>query len=216
MRVLYLEDDRALGDLVQNYLESKMIIDRVEKLDEARHYIESRSYDIVLLDRNIDGEDVGMKLIDMIHTRLPDCGIIVLSAYGTIDDKVDGLMLGANDYLEKPFSTKELYARIMALYRRNLPQMLEIKGMRFDMQKEKLYYQDEEIVLSKKEHAILFYLLSHRENVVSQEQILNALYANPEDIVSNTVNVTINNIRKKLPVELITTIKTRGYVIETS
>lgn len=216
MRILYLEDDATLASLVSDYLADKVIIDTAQTVEEAGDFIESRYYDIILLDRNIDGKDVGMHLIDHIHTRLPDCGIIILSAYGTIDDKVDGLTLGANDYLEKPFSTKELYARIIALYRRNLPKRVEIKGLSFDMQKQKLYYQGDEIILTKKEHQILFYLLTHKNSVVSQDQILQAIYLYPEEIVSNTINVTINNIRKKLPVELITTIKTRGYIIETT
>jgi len=214
MRILYLEDDEKLSSLVEIFLSKKVILDVVNNFEDALNFIESYLYDIILLDRNINGKDVGMNLIKNIRSCLPNSGIIVLSAYGSTEDKVDGLTLGADDYLEKPFNTNELYARILSLHRRGLPQAIEIEGMEFDTINQQLFYEEKEIFLTQKENKLLFYLLSNRNKIVSSEQLLYALYIHPEETTSSTIRVTINNLRKKIPVDLINTIKTRGYIIE--
>jgi len=214
MRILYLEDDKRLSSLVSRFLSEKFILDSVHALNEAQGYIESVLYDIVLLDRNIDGEDVGMNLIQDIRKYNANTGIIVLSAYGSIDDKVDGLGLGADDYLEKPFNTRELYARILALHRRGVPSSVSIEGIELNSVDEQVFYKGKEIFLTQKENNILFYLLSKRNKVVSSEEMLYALYSYPEERTSCTIRVTLNNLRKKLPKDIITTIKTRGYILE--
>ena len=214
MRILYLEDDKRLSSLVSRFLSDKVMLDSVNTFTEAREYIESVLYDIILLDRNIDGEDVGMNLIQDIRKHHVNTGVIVLSAYDSIDDKIDGLTLGADDYLEKPFDTRELYARMLALYRRGIPNCVKIKGIELNSTDEQVFYEGKEIFLTQKENKILFYLLSKRNKVVSSEQILYALYPYPEDRTSCTIRVTLNNLRKKLPEDIITTIKTRGYILE--
>jgi len=214
MRVLYLEDDQKLSDIVRTYLEDKVVIDAVGTCDEAKDYLRSYHYDIALLDRNIHGKDVGMNLIEEIRNKGNNTGIIVISAYSTIDDKIDGLELGADDYMEKPFNVKELYARIQALHRRNSPKVIELEGMTFDISNRRIFQGDEELFLPKKENELLFYLLINKNKIISQEQLLHALYQHPEEIASNTTNVRINSIRKKIPIELIKSIKTRGYIIE--
>jgi len=214
MRVLYLEDDEKLSSLVGRYLSEKVFLDSVNTFDEAKGFIESVLYDIILLDRNIDGQDIGMNLIQDVRKSNSNAGIIVLSAYGSIDDKVDGLTYGADDYLEKPFNTRELYARMVALNRRGVPSSVIIDGIELNTIDEQVFYNSREIFLTQKENKILFYLLSKRNKVVSSEQMLYALYNHPEDRTSCTIRVTINNIRKKLPKDIITTIKTRGYILE--
>ena len=214
MRILYLEDDEKLSSLVGRYLSEKVLLDSVNTFDEAQGFIENVLYDIVLLDRNIDGQDIGMNLIQNVRKSNTNTGIIVLSAYGSIDDKVDGLTYGADDYLEKPFNTRELYARMLALHRRGVPSSVTINGIELNTIDERLFYNGKEIFLTQKENKILFYLLSKRNKVVSSEQILYALYPYPEDRTSCTIRVTINNLRKKLPEDIITTIKTRGYILE--
>ena len=214
MRVLYLEDDEKLSHIVRTFLQDKLIIDLASNYDDAKEYLLGYHYDIALLDRNINGQDVGMNLIDVIHSRNPDTGIIVLSAYSTIDDKISGLELGADDYMEKPYNINELYARMQALHRRNLPNIINIESIKFDTSCKRIFDNDSEIFLSKKENNLLFYLLINRNKLISQEQLLHSLYLHPEDISSNAINVRINSIRKKLPIDIIKNIKTRGYIIE--
>lgn len=214
MRVLYLEDDIKLSKIVQNSLDNMFILDCVTTVEEAKENLLTYHYDIALLDRNINGVDIGMTLIDFIRQHNPDTGIIVISAYSTIDDKIDGLELGADDYMEKPFDVKELTARIQALHRRNTPKVITIGSLEFNISEKRIFNNHEEIYLTKKENDLLFYLLINRNKLISTEQLLHSLYLHPEEIASNTINVRINSIRKKLPIDLIKNIKTRGYILE--
>ena len=210
MRVLYLEDDAKLSNIVQNFLKDKLIIDVVSTYEDAKAHILSHHYDVALLDRDIHGHDIGMNLIEVIDKHDSDTSSIIISAYSTINDKIDGLELGADDYMEKPFDLKELYARIQALHRRNISKVIHVENLVFDTANKRIFEDKCEIFLTHKENDLLFYLLINKNKVISQDQLLHALYLHPEEIASNTINVRINAIRKKLPIELIKNIKTRG------
>ena len=215
IRILMLEDDPLILKLVGSYLSAHFTIDCLATYSEAEEYLEQFHYDVVLLDRNIDGEDIGMDLISKIKAKNSDTGVIVISAYDTISDKIAGLNLGADDYLDKPFDNEELLARINALARRNQKRSVHnIEGLVCDMATKSIMYEDKSVLLSKKESDLFFTLLSKRAQIVSKDELLDALYLNPQNISSNTIDATIKNIRKKLPVGIIKTIKTRGYIIE--
>ncbi len=215
MRILMLEDDRNLSKLVGAYLSLEFRVDCVYTTDEAKAYIQRYDYDVVLLDRNIDGFDMGLGLVSMIKDKNPMTGVIVISAYGTVSDKIDGLNVGADDYLEKPFDNDELMARIYALSRRhNVHNKIEVEGMVCDTSANTITYKGETIDLSKKESDLFFYLLKNKNKILSGDELLDALYLHPDEVSSSTIRVTIAHIRKKLPVDMIKTVKTRGYVIE--
>lgn len=215
MRILMLEDDLILAKLVSTYLLKYFKVDVVHTIDEARDFIAQFNYTVVLLDRNIYGDDVGLTLIKDIKNKNQTTGIIIISAYDSITDKIEGLNLGADDYLDKPFDNDELLARIYALSRRNQPlPQIEIDGILFDTNLQTIQYQSEMITLSKKESELLFYLLQKKGHIISKDELLDAIYLNPQNISSNTLDVTIGNIRKKLPLSIIKTVKTRGYIIE--
>jgi two-component system, OmpR family, response regulator len=215
MRILMLEDDLVLADLVSTFLLAHFRVDTVHTLDEASEYLSQVHYDVILLDRNINGDDVGMGLINAIKEKNPATGIIVISAYDSISDKIEGLNLGADDYLDKPFDYDELLARIYVQGRKyqGLPE-INIDGLICNTIEKKLLYNSNEILLSKKEGNLFFYLLQKRGSIISKDELLDALYINPQNISSNTLDVTIRNIRKKLPLNLIRTVKTRGYIID--
>ncbi len=215
MRILLVEDNKELSELLTAYLSHHFVVDAVLQFNDACDYINQFTYNVVLLDRNLDEEDVGMHLIEKIKKKSPTTGVIVISAYGSIADKVSGLDYGADDYLEKPFDNEELRARVCALGRRyqSLP-TVSIDKLLCNILEKTVYYEDEEIALSKKESELFFHLLQQRGHIVSKEELLNALYINPQNISSNTIDVTLAHIRKKLPVSLIKTVKTRGYIIE--
>ncbi|MDF1882357.1 response regulator transcription factor [Sulfurimonas sp. SAG-AH-194-C21] len=214
MRILYLEDDSQLANMVVEYLQKYLIVDYASSYDEAKEFIDTFHYDVCLIDRNIRGHDIGMNLIELIHNKSEETGVIVLSSFGTTSDKIDGLEFGANDYMEKPFHIKELYARILALHRRNTPKLINLENVQFDTFNRRIFEDEKEIFLTNKENDLLFYLLIHNNSVISQEQLIQALYLHPEEIASNTISVRINTIRKKLPINIIKNIKTRGYIIE--
>ncbi len=215
MRILMLEDDAVLAELVGNYLSRDFRVDVVSDLGEALAYLEQFRYSVVLLDRNINGVDVGMTLIEKVKQRHAATGVIVVSAYDSIADKIAGLNLGADDYLDKPFDNAELLARVHALSRRHQPlPIVELEGLTCDTIAKTIRTADEEIALSRKESNLFFYLLHRQGEIVPKDELLDALYVNPQNISSNTIDATIKNIRKKLPEGLIKTVKTRGYVIE--
>jgi len=214
MRILMLEDNRELSELVARYLSQHFVIDILTTVEEASDYIDQFFYDVVLLDRDIDGKDVGMSLIPKIKAKNSDTGIIVISAYGSIADKISGLNLGADDYLDKPFDNDELLARIEALARRHQSSLeINLNGLMCNTSMKQLHFNGEIVPLTRKESDLFFYLLKKRGAIVSKEELLDALYLNPQNISSNTIDVTIGHIRKKLPIKVITTIKTRGYTI---
>ena len=215
MRILMLEDDPQLSKLVSAYLLAHFRVDVVSDMKEAREFISLFNYDVILLDRNIHGDDIGLNLIVDIKKKNSSTGIIVISAYDSITDKIEGLNLGADDYLDKPFDNDELLARIYALSRRNqaLPE-IEVSGLICDTTAKTIVYKKEDIILTKKESNLFFYLLQKRGQIISKDELLDALYLNPQNISSNTIDVTIGHIRKKLPVSVIKTIKTRGYIVE--
>ena len=215
MRILMLEDNIQLSKLVSAYLNQHFVVDALATIGDASDYIDQFYYDVVLLDRDINGIDVGMSLIKKIKEKNSQTGVIVISAYDTIADKISGLNLGADDYLDKPFDNDELLARIFALARRNQKSAeVDLDGLRCDSSMKQLQYNGETVTLTRKESDLFFYLLKKQGSIVSKEELLDALYLNPQNISSNTIDVTIGHIRKKLPVKVIKTIKTRGYTIE--
>jgi len=217
MRILMLEDNPQLSKLVTAYLSQHFVVDALATIDEASDYIDQFYYDVVLLDRDINGIDVGMSLIKKIKEKNSQTGVIVISAYDSIADKISGLNLGADDYLDKPFDNDELLARVFALARRNQKMTeIDLLGLQCDMSMKQLQYEGETVPLTRKESDLFFYLLKKQGAIVSKEELLDALYLNPQNISSNTIDVTIGHIRKKLPVKVIKTIKTRGYTIEKS
>lgn len=214
MRILIVEDDPDLLELLESILSVKYSADAVGDLMSAQDYLRSYHYSIVLLDRNLLGSDIGLSLIAPAKAKNPQCGILVMSAYGNVIDKIEGLNQGADDYIEKPFDIDELLARINALSRRFTPSTLSFGDISVDTLSQTLTVEGKTVALSKKEHAIFFTLLERLGNVVSRDEIISSIYEHPENIASNTIDVMINNLRKKLNPGIITTIKTRGYMIE--
>ena len=215
MRILMLEDDLVLAKLVSGYLQLHFTVDVVHDLKEAKEYVAQFNYDVVLLDRNINGDDVGLNLIKYIKEKNSSTGIIVISAYDSISDKIEGLNLGADDYLDKPFDNDELLARVYALNRRNQPlPEINICGLICDTVDKTIRYKNQDVMLTKKETNLFFYLVQKKGHIISKDELLDALYVNPQNISSNTIDVTIGHIRKKLPINVIKTVKTRGYTIE--
>lgn len=215
MRILMLEDNPQLSQLVSAYLSQHFVVDVLATIEDASDYIDQFYYDVVLLDRDINGLDVGMSLINKIKEKNSQTGVIVVSAYDSIADKIRGLNLGADDYLDKPFDNDELLARVHALARRNQKSAeIDLSGLKCDTSMKQLQYEGETVTLTRKESDLFFYLLKKQGSIVSKEELLDALYLNPQNISSNTIDVTIGHVRKKLPVKVIKTVKTRGYTIE--
>lgn len=214
MRLLIADDEPELLELLKLSLQkSEWIIDTAAEVEEAKDFLDAFSYQLFIVDRTFHGRDRVKELITHAKNKHPSTGILVLSALGSIDDKVEGLEYGADDYLEKPFDIKELRARLSALLRRFAPSLLCFEGIEIDPLHQKIKKEGKKVLLSQNEHKLFFYLLG-RGSVASREEIMDALYDNPQDITSNTIDELVGRVRRKLHPAIITTVKTRGYLVE--
>lgn len=214
MRILIVEDDPDLRELLGSILSTKFTVDSVGDFTTAIEYIDAYRYSVIMIDRNLMGSDIGLSLIAPAKIKNPQCGILVMSAYGTAEEKIEGLNKGADDYIEKPFDIGELLARINAISRRFTPSSISWDSISVDISSRKITSYGKPIILTKKEDAVFFTLLKRLGHIVSRDEIIESIYDHPGDVVSNTIDVIINSLRKKISPELIKTVKTRGYIIE--
>lgn len=214
MRILIIEDDTKLRVMLQNALEPFYTVDSVATIQKGYEYIENYQYRVLILDRNLSGADEGMEIIPKLKRIQPTCAVIIASAYGGVEERIAGLSAGADDYLEKPYDLRELKIRLDGLIRRNAPISIAIGPLLIDVVHGTLFSNGNPIILSKKEHDILFFLASFPDKIFSRDDIANAIYSDPSTMTSNTIDVVISNIRKKLPINPIETVKGRGYVLK--
>jgi Response regulators consisting of a CheY-like receiver domain and a winged-helix DNA-binding domain len=215
VRVLVVEDERVLADAIATGLRREaMAVDVAYDGAEALEKTSYIDYDVIVLDRDlpkVHGDEVCRKLAG---ERTPS-RILMLTAAGEVDDKVEGLELGADDYLAKPFVFMELVARVRALGRRSappLPPVLERAGIRLDPGKRIVTRDGREISLTKKEFAVLEELLRADGAVVSQEDLLDKAWDENIDPFTNVVRVTMMTLRKKLgEPQVIETVPGVGY-----
>jgi DNA-binding response OmpR family regulator len=203
MKVLFVEDEPVLAEEMVGYFTSQgFLVEYAANYATAMQKIDSYVYDIVVLDIMLpDGS--GIKLITSILKQNAETGIVILSAKNSLQDKLDGLNLGADDYLTKPFYLEELSARLHAIFRRKM-----LKGtdnIRFDdfvidPQSKVLLFKDEEISLTKKEFQLLLYFIVNKNRVVSKPAIAEHIWGDNVDQSDNfdTVYVHLMNLRKKL------------------
>lgn len=219
MRVLIIEDDERLADVVARGLrQSGMAVDVALEGESGLEKALVNRYDVVLLDRDLPrlhGDEVCRRL-----ARLPETPrILMLTASGTLDDRVEGLSLGADDYLAKPFALRELVARIRALARRSAvstPPVLEAGDVRLEPGPHRATRGGRDLRLTRKEFAVLEVLLGASGNVVSAEELLERVWDEHTDRMTNVVAVTIMTLRRKLGAPpVVETVKGAGYRIET-
>jgi DNA-binding response OmpR family regulator len=217
MRVLVVEDQVELADSVARVLRREgMAVDVAYDGQDALDRTALTDFDVVVLDRDlpvVHGDDVcGALIANGRRTR-----VLMLTASGTIADRVEGLSLGADDYLPKPFAYAELVARIRALARRAqpaLPPILTHGDLRLDPAQRTAFRVGERLALSPKEFAVLEYLLAARGRVVSAEELLERVWDEAADPFTTTVKATINRLRSKLGAPpVIETVPRGGYRI---
>jgi DNA-binding response OmpR family regulator len=217
MRVLLVEDEERLATTIARGLRREgmavdVVLDGAAALDKAA----INSYDVIVLDRNlpkVHGDDVCRELV----SRECPSRILMLTAAGSIKDRVTGLDLGADDYLPKPFALSELVARIRALGRRAapaVPPVLARGDLTLDPSKHVAQRDGRDLSLTKKEFGVLEVLLSAEGRVVSAEELLEKAWDENADPFTNVVRVTIMTLRRKLgDPPLIETIAGVGYKI---
>lgn len=214
MRILLAEDDTSQAESIKLWLEMDgYSVDWVERGDHALLAIEQHHYDCALLDRGLpkaSGDDILKK----IQSQSPVIPVIFITAQDSIQDRVAGLDLGANDYLVKPFSLEELSARVRAQIRKVQQQptsMIKFADLQLDIQAKVALQNGQVINLTAKEFQILYKLMQNPQHVVTREQLEESLYAWGDEIESNAIEVFIYQIRKKIGTQMIKTIRGLGY-----
>jgi DNA-binding response OmpR family regulator len=217
VRVLVVEDEQLLADAVATGLRREaMAVDVVYDGAAALERVGVNDYDVVVLDRDlpvVHGDDVCRKIVELgMPTR-----VLMLTASGDVSDRVEGLELGADDYLPKPFAFSELTARVRALGRRTtvaLPPVLERAGIKLDPNRREVFRDEQEIQLAPKEFAVLEVLMRSEGAVVSAEQLLEKAWDENTDPFTNVVRVTVMTLRRKLgEPPVIVTVPGSGYRI---
>lgn len=219
MKILVIEDEKLLADSLKNGLEyHNFIVDVAYTAKDGYDLITTYEYDIIILDLmlpDIPGEELCRK----IRKEKVESFILMLTAKKQVDNIVEGLNCGADDYLTKPFELSELLARLRALLRRSSKSKdntLCCYDVKMDVEKEKVYVGEKEIKLTKKEYMILEYLLRNKGHLVSRNQLLEHAWDRNVDIFTNVVDTHIKNLRKKLGKSgrIIETVYGSGYRIK--
>lgn len=221
MRILLAEDEKLLsGYLVKGLKNSGYAVDAVYDGDTALYEYAVNEYDLIVLDLNLPKKD-GLEVLREIREKDADIKILILSARSKVEDRILGLDEGANDYLIKPFDFGELEARIRSLLRRafsQAPVVLSMQGLELDTGAKKVVYQGQEIPLTRKEYGILEYLMRHKNQVISAEELTEHVWNNEFDPFSNTFRYHIHSLKKKLNIstqkEWIKTVRGQGYMME--
>lgn len=201
MRILVVEDELDLQEAIADGLRlNGYAVDTCDNGEDAFELLFVENYDLVILDINLPKMD-GLEVLNKIRDEKPQLKVLILSAKSSVDDKVKGLDLGANDYLAKPFDFAELNARIRNLLRRKFTQEsnnISYCNIKVDLLKRIAYANETELILTKKEFAILEYFLLHKERVVSQEELIEHIWDANADSFSGAIRVHISSLRKKL------------------
>ncbi len=203
MKILLIEDERELSNNIVTYLVSDhYLCDQAFTYREAIDKIDMYTYDCILLDLNLPGGD-GLKILEEIKERNIDSGVIIISARGSLDDKIKGLQIGADDYLAKPFPLPELSIRIYALLRRQQfshNNTLVSNGVVIHLLAKTVFVGETEILLTKSEYELLLFLVGNKNKVISKNAIAEHLSGDMADMLDshNFVYAHIKNLKSKL------------------
>ncbi|MFI5270875.1 MAG: response regulator transcription factor [Candidatus Saccharimonadales bacterium] len=202
MRILVIEDDTKIAQAVKRGLELKgYAVDAVFDADTGFSYASDPDYDVIVLDRMLPGSMDGVELCKKLRTDGVNTPVLMLTARGTIGDRVEGLNSGADDYLVKPFSFDELTARVRALLRRPQVQVgttIKIGDLTLDTQSYEVRRGKEPVKLSHKEFILLEYLIHHPNQVITKDMIISHVWDQDADILPNTIEVYIGYLRNKI------------------
>ena len=219
MRFLVVEDEQRIADFLKRGLESAgYAVDTAGDGKSAIDMVHATDYDLIILDMMLPDID-GLKVLERIRNRKASPPVLILSARGSVDDRVKGLELGADDYLVKPFAFVELLARVRVLLRRGapMPERLQIGDLVLDCIRRRVTRAGEAIELAPKEFSILEYLMRNRGRPLSRTMIVEHVWDMDYDGLTNIVDVYIRHLRSKIddkwPTKLLHTVRGVGFVL---
>ncbi|MGL4541210.1 MAG: response regulator [Polymorphobacter sp.] len=215
MTILLIEDDDMLADAIVDGLRPRFLVERVASIDHGEAAIQTGDYDMVILDIALpDGS--GLDLLARLRRGANTLPVLILSARTTLDDRLAGLNGGADDYLVKPFDLGELTARCDAVIRRRqgraAPDIVH-GDIRYVPAARQVTLRGDAVALSAREMAVLDVLLSNIGHVISKAQIEERLYRWNEAVESNTIEVHVSHLRRKLGPDWVKTIRGLGYLV---
>jgi DNA-binding response OmpR family regulator len=203
MKLLIIEDEEDLQKMIINYLKKEgYVCEEAATFKEGYRKISNYEYDCAIVDLNLPGGD-GLKLVDILRKENAQTGILIISARETIDDRIRGLEIGADDYLTKPFNLSELNARIKAVMRRKTNQFsneLNFGSLVINLDERKVTANQVILHMTKKEYSILLYLARNKNRVVTKDSIAEHLWGDymDETVSYDFIYAHIKNLRKKL------------------
>ncbi len=221
MRVLVVEDDHDLSDILRRGLSEQAFgVDVAYDGECAQYMAASEDFDLIILDLMIPKID-GIAVCHHLRSRGRTTPIIMLTARDRVEDRILGLDAGADDYLVKPFSMGELFARVRAVLRRaeqRSQEVLEVGSLRLDPHSSYIEQGQRKILLTAKEFALLQFFMQHPDRLLSRTEILESVWDSNYDGLGNVVDVYINYLRNKLEdngePRVIETVRGRGYILK--
>ena len=217
MRVLLVEDDAVLGEAVRDHVRSLgHATDWFDRLADAELAIRTVSYELALLDLRLP-DGTGLSFLHNLRNSGNAIPVIILTAFDQISDRIEGLNAGADDYLIKPFHLDELAARIQAVVRRSKGRstpVISYPGLEIDQSARSVVVDGVSCLLTSREWAVLSLLAERPGAILSKAQIEEALYAFGAETESNTVEVYISRLRKKIGRQRIKNVRNLGYRLE--
>ena len=216
MHLLLVEDDTLVAQgLCRSLRQEGYTVEYSGTIKHALQSLASNEIELVILDLGLPDGD-GSTILQHIKQRVNVIPVVILTARGSIDDKVQGLDMGADDYLAKPFDPAELFARLRVASRRiNKAQTstLQCDGVVMDTSAHTVFTNQSPLTLPRKEYMLLKALMENQGRVLSKQQLENKLYQWGEEVGSNTIEVHIHHLRKKFPSDFIKTLRGIGYVV---
>ncbi|MFD0915855.1 response regulator transcription factor [Pseudahrensia aquimaris] len=214
MRILVVEDDKDLNrQLEESLLNAGYVVDKAFDGEEGHFLGDTEPYDAVILDIGLPHMD-GISVLEKWRSEGRDMPVLMLTARDRWSDKVAGIDAGADDYVAKPFHTEEVLARLRALIRRaagHASSEIEIGPVRLDTRQSRVTMDGTAVKLTSHEYRLLAYLMTHKGEIVSRTELIEHLYDQDFDRDSNTIEVFVGRLRKKLHSDVIETVRGLGY-----
>lgn len=221
MRILLIEDSKRLQRAILFGLQKEGFkVDTTGDGNEGLWFVESFDYDVVILDLMLPGLD-GLSILRELRRKQKPTSVLILSAKDTVEERVEGLQAGADDYLVKPFAFEELLARVRSLVRRRYgikQNMIQVGNLQINLTSRTVIYKKKGVDLPPREYALLEFLALRRGTVVSRMEIEEHIYDDHKELMSNVVDAAVSSLRKELRKigegSLIKTRQKAGYIIE--
>lgn len=214
MRILLVEDEPTLSEQITLALqEASYVVDRANNGRDGAFLGETETFDVIILDLGLPQID-GLTVLKQWRAKGLTTPVLILTARDSWHEKVAGIDAGADDYLSKPFHMEELLARLRALIRRasgNANSTLQCGPVQLDTRSSRVTVEGQLVMLTSHEFKVLSYLMHHQDQIISRTALTEHIYAQDFDRDSNTIEVFVGRLRKKIPPDLIETVRGLGY-----